>query len=165
MTTLPARKLFGPQDFTCKGSYKINGSNNGENNLAPSSLATTQEIVLRFALPRSTTTDKGSQIASVNVGYRVGTNNLTGITTALRSTAYAPGPTTATVPTSNSGFGVTAGSDYKGVITVTTPAFDNTGNPVAYEVSVIFRGQIATGDPVNVQIYFIEVLYTSDFTA
>lgn len=165
MTTLPARVLFPPTQFTCFGDYKINSDRNGEIELESTNPSTAQTVNLRFSLPRSTTSNKGSRLDSLNIGYRVETNDLLGSSAVLRSIAYGPSPVTSTITTTSSGFSLTAGSDYKATLTVAAPAFENSANPLAYEVAVTFTGQTISGNIVRVKVYYIEAVYTNDFTA
>jgi hypothetical protein len=172
MTSLPGRLTFGPEKLRCPGEYMTNSQGDFMINLGdPSSGNISSETaVLRFSLPRSTTSSKGTRINSINVMYGYTMNPFTSVTANLRRIQYGPNPTYTNIATTNSfntGLGVqpiNTPLNFIGTVTVNVPTFDNANAPVAYELSINFSNVNAY--PANITfayLYGVEVLYTGDF--
>lgn len=167
MTTLPARLAFAPQQARCPGEYIIDTSGNGLIELGhPASGGVASErLVLKFALPRSTTINKGSRLDGINIAYNVATNPLTSLGAILTSTTYTPTPVGPTTIVTTNSLPLTVGNNM-GTMSVAAPAFDQTANPIMYEVAFTFTNNTAYPNQVTiVTIYAIEAVYTNDFTA
>lgn len=167
MTTLPARLAIAPQQARCPGEYIIDTSGNGLIELGhPASGGVASEtLVLKFALPRSTTINKGSRLDGINVAYNVGTNPLTNIGAVLTSKTYTPTPVGPTTIVTTNSFPLSLG-DKMGTMNVAAPAFDQTANPIMYELALTFTNTNAYPNQVTIiTLYTIEILYTNDFTA
>lgn len=121
-----------------------------------------RSVTFRFALPRSTTTNKGSRITSLDLIYRVQDNTIGSIVPTLTRLTQTNGAvqTETAVAVTPAAFTLTASATlFNRIATaVDTPAWDNQSatTSTSYNMTVTFTG--GTSD-AYVEVHGIDVLY------
>src|SRR5581483_433248 len=149
---MSSRLVVSAQNITAiGGASTISSNGNRVVNLLPGETST---LLLKFSLPRTSTTGQGSTLLTIATDYIIGTGPVASMTPVLTQLLYSDTAaiTSTAIPlTQSTAFTLTAnvaGQSYRALDTITSPAIDNqaatTATTYVFTVAVVNNSTTAS---------------------